>query len=280
MSGQAPEWELKDWASESRLAALRDPRRAWIRRAITTVISVAAHLLIFLALMATQPPPTPIIPPEPIEVALMKMPPKEEAPKGPAKGPAPAKKVAPPKAKPTPKPKPPKPLARRLVARAVPPAPTKVVPLDAGEVDDIPAPPQPSSAQLAGATTAESGGGGAGGTGRNCNMVRWLQNKLRSDPAVHAALNEAHRSDWAGGRPVWVWNGDWVRSPGQEGPGLAVVREAVIWEVGFAPEACRADTMRGLVVISMSDAPGAAKLAIGSGQWRWTDLLHARGVRR
>jgi hypothetical protein len=279
MSGRLQEWELKDWAAESRLAALRNPRRVWARRIGTGVVSVAAHLLLFLALMTTQPAPPIVIPPDPIEVALMKLP-KEEAPKGPAKGPAPAKKIAPPKAKPTPKPKPPKPLARRLVARQVPPAPTKVVPLDAGEVETVPAPPQPSAALLAGATTAESGGGGSGGAGRNCNMVRWLQNKLRSDPAVHAALREAHQSDWAGGRPVWVWNGDWVRSPGQEGAGLAVVREAVIWEVGFAPEECRKDPMRGLVVISMNDNPGAAKMAIGAGEWRWTDLLHARGARR
>ena len=102
MSGQVPEWELKDWASESRLAALRNPRRAWARRAGTTLVSVGAHLLILLALLATQPPPRTIVPPEPIEVSLMKLP-KVEAPKGPAKGPAPAKKLAPPKAKPTPK---------------------------------------------------------------------------------------------------------------------------------------------------------------------------------
>jgi hypothetical protein len=279
MSGHVPEWELKDWAEESRRAQQRNPGRTWARRVATTLVSIGAHAMILLALMVTQPPPPATEPPELIEVALMRLP-KEEAPKGPAKGPKPAKMIAQPKAKPTPKPKPPKPLARRLVARTVPPLPTKVVPLDAGEVEEIPAPPQPSAAQLAGATTAESGGGGSGGTGNNCNMVRWLQNKLRNDPAVHAALREAHRSDWAGGRPVWVWNGDWVRSPGQEGAGLAVVREAVIWEVGFAPENCRADAMRGLVVISMGDSPSSPKLAIGSGQWRWTDLLHARGVAR
>jgi hypothetical protein len=243
------------------------------------VVSVGAHLLILLALLATQPPPPAVIVPEPIEVALMKLP-KAEAPKGPAKGPAPAKLIAPPKAKPTPKPKPPHPLVRRLVARQVPPMPTKVVPLDAGEVEAVPAPPQPSAALLAGATTAESGGGGGGGSGRNCNMVRWLQNALRKDAAVHAAMAEAHRADWSGGRPIWVWNGQWVRSPGQEGAGLVVVREAVIWEVGFAPEECRKEPVRGLVVITMNDSPGAPKMAIGAGEWRWTDLLHAPGVRR
>jgi periplasmic protein TonB len=142
MSGHTPEWELKDWAEESRRAQQRNSGRTWARRGGATVATVAAHLLIFLALMTTQPAAPMVIAPEPIEVALMRLP-KEEAPKGPAKGPTPAKLVAQPKAKPTPKPKPPKPVARRLVARTVPPLPTEVVPLDAGEVEDIPAPPPP-----------------------------------------------------------------------------------------------------------------------------------------
>ena len=31
---------------------------------------------------------------------------------------------------------------------------------------------------------------------------------------------------------------------------------------------------------SMNDAPGSARLMVGSGQWRWADLLFTRGVVR
>jgi hypothetical protein len=126
---------------------------------------------------------------------------------------------------------------------------------------------------LVGAATVGSGEG----PGDDCNLPARLQRALRRDARVQAAVSEVHR-----GRALRVWNGDWVRHPGQEGAGLAAVREAIVWEVGFAPEDCRREPMRGLIVLSLSDGPGAARLAIGGGSWRWTDLLFARSsaVRR
>ncbi len=120
----------------------------------------------------------------------------------------------------------------------------------------------PDEALLAGAATADSGSG----EGAGCNMLRRLQDALRKDRRVQAAVGEA-------GGALMVWNGDWVRHPGQEGAGLAAVREAILWEVGFAPPACRVEPVKGLVVVTLSDAPGAARLALGSGTWRWRDLL-------
>ena len=73
-----------------------------------------------------------------------------------------------------------------------------------------------------------------------------------------------------------VWNGDWVRSGGEDGKGLAGVRQAIALGVAFAPEACRAEPVRGLVLISLSDSPGSPRLALGAGRWRWSDLLFAR----
>ena len=77
-----------------------------------------------------------------------------------------------------------------------------------------------------------------------------LQAALRKDARVRAAVAEAHR-----GRALRVWNGDWVRHGEQEGNGLAAVREAIMWEVGFAPVACRNEPVRGLVAISLNDGP-------------------------
>ena len=79
--------------------------------------------------------------------------------------------------------------------------------------------------------------------------------------------------DHRGGKATLVWNGAWIRSPGQDGEGLAIVREAMMTHIAFAPAACRADPVRGLVLISLSDAPGASRLALGAGEWRWSDLL-------
>ena len=50
------------------------------------------------------------------------------------------------------------------------------------------------------------------------------------------------------------------------------MREAIIWEIAFAPETCRSRPVHGLVLLSMN-AAGGARLALGAGEWRWADLL-------
>ena len=77
-------------------------------------------------------------------------------------------------------------------------------------------------------------------------------------------------------RAIRVWKGDWVRQGEQEGAGLAAVREAIMWEVAFAPVACREEPVRGLVLISLNDGPSAARIVMGSDRWRWSDLLGRR----
>ncbi len=107
-------------------------------------------------------------------------------------------------------------------------------------------------------------------------MARRLQSALRKARLVQAAVADAGRADGAGGKALYVWNGDWIQSRGQDGNGLAAVREAIMWEVAFAPEACRAEPVHGLVLFSLNDGPGSARLVVGSGVWRWSDLLRPR----
>ena len=125
-----------------------------------------------------------------------------------------------------------------------------------------------SESQIAGAASAGEGGGGGGGT---CDLARAVQQALRRDPLVHTAVQNANRR----GKAVMMWNGDWVRSGAQDGKGLSAVREAIMWAVAFAPETCRNEPMRGLVMMSLAD--GSTRFAIGAGTWRWSDLL---GIRR
>ena len=132
--------------------------------------------------------------------------------------------------------------------------------------------PSPTDAQLAGAATAGSdsgsgSGSGSGGGGGACDMIGRVQRALRKDPLVLAAVAGSS------GKAAMVWNGDWVRSSGEDGKGLAAVREASMWEVGFAPAQCRAQSVRGLILISVNGAGGLARLAMGTGEWRWSDLL-------
>ncbi len=109
---------------------------------------------------------------------------------------------------------------------------------------------------------ARAQGGGA------CDMARRVQAAVRKDPLARAAIHAA------GGRAIRIWDGDWVQSGAEDGKGLAAVREAITWEVAFAPPACRQQRMRGLVLLSLND--GSARLALGAGDWRWSDLLGLR----
>jgi type IV secretory pathway VirB10-like protein len=250
--------------------------RARRRRLFAGVVSVGIHAGLLSAIMwgRAEPPPAEV----PImAVALLEGPGLENAGSPPPAAPA--------------EPEPPKlrGLARAVEAPPVAkPLPVKEKdPVEEPEEEVVPPAPVPSAAQLASAITADSGSGagsgsgvgagnGAGEGGGGCNMVRWLQTKLRQDHMVQAAVAQAHQ-----GHAIWVWNGDWVRSPGEDGNGLAALRQAIMWEVAFAPAPCRATRMRGLVVLSMNDGPGAARVAVGANDWRWTDLLGGPGgVRR
>jgi hypothetical protein len=241
--------------SEARTTAAGQIRRrkAARRRLLTVAVSVLAHGAILLAILsAPRDTPPRRVDLEPMTVQLAVGRPVAPAPAPPS--PAPPSPAEPP---------PPKAMARPTHA------PVADAPLAAGEGPAADQGVELSEAQLAGAATA-----GSGASGRPCDMTRRLQTALRRDARVQAAVADAHRAEGSSSsKAMLVWNGDWVRSYGQDGAGLAAVREAIMWEVAFAPEACRAEPVHGLILVSLNDAPGAARLVVGSGNWRWSDLL-------
>ena len=270
--------------------------RAWVP---AVALSLGSHLVLFLALVSVRAGPITILAPTPepraVVVTLTRPPPPPPPP------PAPVVADPPPgPAKPTPTAAPPSPPPPRpLPARAAPrPRPVRTPPPP--EVPTLPANPAAvvvpmatiGEAQLAGALRAGtgqgagagsggvSGGGGASGSGGSgggaCDMVRRLQDALRADPEVRAAVTRAYRAMPASGRAILVWNGDWIQDPAQTGKGLAGVRQAIALEIAFSPRDCRTRPMRGLAVIALADGPGAPRLALGAGDWRWTDLLGTR----
>ena len=236
-------------------------------RLLGAAISVAGHLAVLTALlwMWAEPPATPE--PPAVVVALIDepSPTPKAAPPG-AKSPSPAR--SPPRHARAP-PAHPKPAHAQQAHAKSTHAPSHDVVRPTEESADAEPGTELSDAQIAGASTAGSGSGsgGGGGGGGVCDMATRVQVALRKDPLVRAALAGA------AGKAAMVWNGDWVRGQGEDGKGLAAVREAIMWEIAFAPPACRAQSMRGLVVLSLNETAGSARLAVGTGEWRWSDLL-------
>ena len=211
-------------------------RNRWLAGAATIAVHLAA-VTVLLWPRAQPPRPRPVLPP--IQVSLVE----------------------------APKPKPPTPL-EAMKFEALPAAPHFSAPIfavagrpmpDTADTSDL-----LSESQLAGAAIAGEGGGGS------CDIARAVQQALRRDPMVRTSVEQAHRT----GKAVMLWNGDWVQTGGQEGKGLSAVREAVMWEVAFAPASCRNTRMHGLVLLSLAD--GHTRFALGAGDWRWSDLLGVR----
>lgn len=240
---------------------------------------IVFHAALFALIIGGPPVPrAPTFEPPPfVSVTVASRPPPPDRPDEQAGSPPRATASTPP-----PKPAPPAPIAppaRGRIPREAPPPETEPVAARAAPADpDVVL----GESDLAGATVAGTGGG-AGGSGGGfgsgdggCDMVRRLQDALREDAEVTAAVTRSYRALGPAGRAILIWNGDWLRSPGQAGRGLAGVRQAIAMEIAFAPEACRARPMRGLVVIAFNDRPDAPRLALGAREWRWTELLSAR----
>lgn len=236
-------------------------RRKWGQRAVAYTVSIGLHAAALLAVLNISATPV---------METMRLDPVEAVIINPVPEP-PGASAAPKKAQPTPpKPKTPtKVVPQKIIARPTPtPVKTRVEPLIASEAAAVPAQHAAlSEGDLAGAATAGSGRGG----GAACDMAEILQDALRSDAKVQAAVARVNT-----GRAIHLWDGRWIQSPGEEGLGLAGVRETIMVKVGFAPAACRNAPVKGLVLLSLNDA-GTARVVLGGGSWKWSDLLGLRG---
>ncbi len=215
------------------------------------IVSIAAHIAVLAGLLwlhiAPRPPE-----PEPSQIIVNVMEDDAPGPHGPARDSGTPQEVIESS---------PEPLAAPEAAPALVPADdlVEVAKPRTPDMSDI-----LSDSQLVGAASADSEGSGGGAGG--CNTARVLQQALRRDPLVQSAVVKAGRA----GKAVMLWNGDWVRDAEQDGKGLSGVRQALVWELAFAPEACRTRQMQGLVTLSLQDG---TRLAVGAGNWRWSDLL-------
>lgn len=232
-------------------------RRKWTERAVAYTVSIGLHAAIFAAFLSTQITPV---------MENYNLAPVDAFVLTPAPEP-PGAASAPKKAQPTPpKTEKPKTVPQKIVARVTPVVKTSVAPIVAGEPPAQKEHASLSDSDLEGAAHAGSGSGG----GAACDMAAIVQKALREDATVQRAVARVNT-----GRAIHVWNGGWVRSPDEEGLGLAGVRETIMVKVGFAPAACRNAQMRGLVVFSLNDT---ARVVVGSGgSWRWSDMLGLRG---
>lgn len=108
---------------------------------------------------------------------------------------------------------------------------------------------------------------------RSCQLTTWLQSALQANADVQADLRTIPRPARSVANAVMIWDGGWVAPRVEAAQGYASLRSALIRGVQAAPADCRAQLVRGPEFMTLGNGPDSFVLAVGSGEWRWGDLL-------
>lgn len=109
--------------------------------------------------------------------------------------------------------------------------------------------------------------------GEDCGLEEGLRQALQRDPAVQAALTRTPPSARSVANAVMVWDGRWVSRRELHASALEPVRRTIVAKVESATPACRQALNQGPRFITISGAADTTVLAVGSGAWRWSQLL-------
>ncbi len=116
----------------------------------------------------------------------------------------------------------------------------------------------------------------AASEGERCAVGEWLAMALQNDPSIQAALDGVPLSARSVANAVMLWNGEWATPPASAVRGMTSIRALVVAGVSAAPAACQVQPISGPVLITVGDTADTTVLAIGSGLWRWQDLLQSK----
>ncbi|MBW3559427.1 MAG: hypothetical protein KY449_06605 [Proteobacteria bacterium] len=112
-----------------------------------------------------------------------------------------------------------------------------------------------------------------GGSGADCGLAETIGAALQEDAEVLAALGRVPRQSRSVANAVMLWDGDWVPDQAATPGALDPVRAALSLRIEDAPESCRAEVLAGPIFIPLRASDGTVVLTIGSGVWRWGQLV-------
>lgn len=122
--------------------------------------------------------------------------------------------------------------------------------------------------------TADSAAPAISGAAGGCALTDQLRAAILADPASMAELASLPPDVRTDADAVMLWNGQWFDAGPQSGAGaIPPLRELVEKLVATAPAECREMTWTGPQFIAIAQGQRFTMLVVGSGQWRWRDLL-------
>ncbi len=111
--------------------------------------------------------------------------------------------------------------------------------------------------------------------GDACDLTAPVQEALRTDPAIQSVLATIPRPSRSVANALMIWDAGWLAfGDGQAAAARDMIRDAIAGLIAAAPEECRAQPQGGprLLILPVGDHETIV-LALGSGEWRWQDLL-------
>ena len=142
-------------------------------------------------------------------------------------------------------------------------------------------PPLIAMPSISAAAPDTAGDAGVAGGGSVCQLSADAAAAIQHDPMAMAELAALPPGVRSGADAVMLWNGKWfdqdIPVPAPTGTGAVStngsLRLAIEKMVVAAPEGCRDEAMVGPVFVPIPEGDRTTLLAIGSGAWRWSELL-------
>lgn len=145
---------------------------------------------------------------------------------------------------------------------------------------DTPAEPMPvvpavisvAAPQIATATAPTATSAGA------CDLTAPVQAALRLNGEVRAALGRVPRETRSVANAMVIWNAGWL-DPDQtlDAPARELIRASITTILASASESCRLQPQGGPRLLIVPGDGETIVLALGSGVWKWQDLLDTAG---
>lgn len=112
-----------------------------------------------------------------------------------------------------------------------------------------------------------------GAPGDSCKLGAWLQEAMQENDGIAKALHQVPRQTRSVANAVMLWNGQWVEPVPAAAAGVTSLQRAILAGIQSAPPQCLRQPVNGPLLIAIQEEDEIVLLAIGSGQWRWADLL-------
>lgn len=107
-----------------------------------------------------------------------------------------------------------------------------------------------------------------------CDLTAPVQAALQADRAVASALPQIPQARRSVANAIMIWDAGWITiDDPREAPARTAIRDTVAQTVAAASEQCRLQPQGGPRLILIPGQAAATVLALGSGVWRWQDVL-------